>query len=79
MQAWTWLVNGRDAEPSGCLVRKFKIAYVVVGRAYVPSAGKRSYSPSRLAISPNVGLVHTDGGLKVYQVNNAGRACDSNH
>ncbi|MGI8882466.1 MAG: DUF6541 family protein [Jatrophihabitans sp.] len=74
-QAWKWLVNGLGAEPAGCLVRKFKVWYVVVGRAYVPMAGKRTYSPARLAISPNVHLVHTDGGIKVYQVSDAGLAC----
>jgi hypothetical protein len=69
-----WLVGNPTAEPSGCLVRKYRIEYVVVGHQHFPGE-TRSYSPARLAASPNVTLVHSDGGLKVYQVTKAGMAC----
>jgi hypothetical protein len=75
-QAWDWLVNNPHSTPSGCLVRKFGIQYVAVGSQDMPRY-KLNYRQTRLAASPNVTLVHTDGGIKVYQVNDAGSACAS--
>lgn len=76
LTAWYWLVNKAAAPPAGCLVRKFGIAYVAVGKARMPG-WSASYSRARLAASPNVALVHRDGNLKIYQVTAAGRACVS--
>jgi hypothetical protein len=73
-QAWLWLVNGPSAKPAGCLVRKYRIEYVVVGDKRFPRL-KPDYSRARIAASPKVTLVHSDGGLKVYQVNKAGMVC----
>jgi hypothetical protein len=75
LHAWAWLTNGAKSTPQGCLVQKFGIEYVVVGRQRVPGWPFRYYNPARLAVSPNVTLVHQDGPLKVYQVNDAGKAC----
>lgn len=75
-RAWNWLVNNPSAPPAGCLVRKYRIAYVVVGRVRMP--GERvHYSRTRLAASPQVTLVHQDGPLKVYQVDAMGSACST--
>jgi hypothetical protein len=73
-QAWLWLVNGPRAKPAGCLVRKYRIEFVVVGGKGFPRL-KPDYSRARIAASPNVTLVHSDGDLKVYQVNKAGMVC----
>lgn len=73
-QAWLWLVIGRRAKPAGCLVRKYRIEFVVVGGQRFPGF-KPDYSRARIAASPNVTLVHSDGGLKIYQVNKAGMVC----
>jgi hypothetical protein len=72
--AWNWLVNTAGATPAGCLVRKYGIQYVAVGAERMPGY-KLDYSPKRLAKSPNVTLVHQDGGITVYRVNDAGSAC----
>jgi hypothetical protein len=73
-RAWDWLVDNKDAPPAGCLVRRFAVQYVVVGDARVPG-WPTHYSRRRLAGSPRLDLVHRDGGIRVYAVNAAGRAC----
>lgn len=74
--AWDWLVDNPDATPAdGCLVRKFRVAYLVTGKQHVPFGGPAAYRPSRVRTSPKLQLVHVDGGLKVYAVTPAGRAC----
>ena len=73
-RAWDWLVDNKGAPPAGCLVRRFAVQYVVVGDARVPG-WPAHYSDRRLADSPRLDLVHRDGGLRVYAVNAAGRAC----
>jgi len=74
LRAWDWLVDNRGAPPAGCLVRRFGVQYVVVGDARVPG-WPAHYSRRRLADSPRLDLVHRDGGIRVYAVNAAGRAC----
>jgi hypothetical protein len=73
-RAWDWLVANPGAAPAGCLVRDYGVRYVVVGSARVPG-WPAHYSRRRLAASPRVDLVHRDGGIRVYAVNAAGRAC----
>ncbi|HEX8305006.1 MAG TPA: DUF6541 family protein [Jatrophihabitans sp.] len=73
-QAWDWLVNNPSASPSGCLVRKYGIQYVVTGKVRVPGM-RPHYQRARLARSTTVKLVHSDGGVNVYEVNDQGMAC----
>jgi hypothetical protein len=73
-RAFEWLTNRPGVPAAGCLVRKYHIAYLVTGRAKVPG-WPRDYKASDLAASPNLRLVHQDGGLKVWQVTPAGKAC----
>jgi hypothetical protein len=72
--AWHWLV-GDKVPPEGCLVRKYHLKYVVTGAQRIPGVWPIVYNRRRLAASPNVDLVHQDGGIKVYQVNTKGEAC----
>lgn len=72
--AWDWLVNNPDAEPAGCLVRKYGIQYVVTGKVRVPGIAAH-YKRPLLAKSTRLDLVHSDGDLRVYQVNDQGMAC----
>ncbi len=72
--AFVWLTGHPDEADAGCLVRKYHVAYVVTGPQKVPGWA-RSYTKSALAASPNVTLVHSDHGVKVWQVTPAGRAC----
>jgi hypothetical protein len=72
--AWNWLVNNPDAPPAGCLVRKYGIQYVVTGKERVPGIVAH-YKRPLLAKSTRLHLVHSDGGVKVYEVNELGMAC----
>jgi hypothetical protein len=76
LRAWDWLVDNEGAPPAGCLVRHFAVQYVVVGDARVPGWPVH-YNGRRLADSPRLHLVHRDGGIRVYAVNAAGRACSA--
>ena len=49
--------------------------YVVVGTVRIAGNWGVTYNRKRLAASPNVDLVHQDGGIKIYQVNAKGAAC----
>lgn len=74
-QAWGWLVNTPGIPATaGCLVRKYAIAYVVVGEARMPGVFA-DYSRARLARSPRLTLAHQDGAIRVYSVNAAATAC----
>jgi hypothetical protein len=76
--AWDFLVdNAYNRAQAGCLVRKFRIAYVVVGAHHIPGTYKGQLLHTKVSTSPNVDLVHTDGSLHVYQVNASGLACAS--
>lgn len=71
---WAWLVNNPGATPSGCDVRKFNVAYLVVGIEQIPGfAGK--YDRARITATPNLTVVHRDGDITVYAVTNAAREC----
>ncbi|GGM05349.1 MULTISPECIES: DUF6541 family protein [Micromonospora] len=72
--AWDWLAEVPDAAADGCTVRRFGIEYVMVGDRQVPGWAAR-YRPERLPASERVRLVHQVGGIQVYQVTEAGRAC----
>jgi hypothetical protein len=72
--AWNWLVNNPDAFPAGCLVRKYGIQYVVTGKERVPGIAAH-YKRALLAKSTRLHLVHSDGGVKVYEVTDRGTAC----
>lgn len=76
--AWSWLI-GNPGPPAGCLVRKYRVEYVVIGSQHLPEprAFPRAldYTGAGLAATPNVTLVHRDHGIKVYQVTKAGMAC----
>jgi hypothetical protein len=71
---WDWLVDNPNATPSGCDVRKFDVAYVVVGAKRIPGVGSK-YDLARIAASPNLTVVRRDGGITVYAVTAAARAC----
>jgi hypothetical protein len=74
LQAWFWLVNAPDAPAAGCQVRKYHVAYVLIGSEHVPDfAGQ--YYPKQVARSPRLRLAHTDGPLRAYRVTAAARAC----
>ena len=73
-EAWDWLVNNPAAPAAGCLVRKYGIQYVVTGKDRVPG-NRAHYQRARLAKSTRLDLVHSDGDLRVYQVNADGMAC----
>jgi hypothetical protein len=75
-QAFNWLVDDVGAPPAGCEVQRFRIAYLAVGGPRVPGWGAH-YSRVRIAKSPNLQLVHTDGLLRVYKVTPRGAACSS--
>ncbi len=72
--AFEWLAHTVGSRQSGCLVRKYDIEYLAVGKRRMP-AWHATYSRARLSTSPNVRLVHRDGDLQVYQVTPEGRAC----
>lgn len=72
--AWDWLVNNPSAPAAGCLVRKYGIQYVVTGKERVPGIPAH-YKRRLLAKSTRLDLVHSDGGLNVYEVNAQGMAC----
>jgi hypothetical protein len=72
--AWDWLVNNPNTSPAGCLVRKYGIQYVVTGKDRVPGI-KAHYKRPLLAKSTRLTLVHSDGDLRVYRVNERGVAC----
>jgi hypothetical protein len=79
--AWIWLIGNRRVPPAGCLVRKYRIEYVVIGARHLPQPRTwnpaMDYTRARLAATPNVTLVHSDHGIAVYQVTRAGMACPS--
>jgi hypothetical protein len=75
-QAWNWLVDNKKSAPSGCLVQKFKVRYVVTSTSHIPGPWAVIYDRKRLAKSPNLAPVHKDGPITVYQVTPRGRACD---
>ena len=73
--AWHWLTGEKVKAPQGCMVRRYHVKYVVVGTARIAGNWGVTYNRKRLAASPNVDLVHQDGGIKIYQVNARGGAC----
>ncbi|MGW5672087.1 DUF6541 family protein [Micromonospora sp. NPDC003776] len=73
--AWNWLVNSEDARPAGCEVRRLNISYVVTGKRKMPGAWEKHYEPDRLTTSNRITLVHQVGGIRIYRVTDAGRAC----
>lgn len=72
---WAWLVGKPGAKPVGCNVRKFNVAYVVVGTQQIPGF-TGNYDRARLATTANLTVAHRDGGITVYSVTAAGRACE---
>ena len=72
--AWDWLVGNPGAVPAGCEVREFGVAFVVVGDQRVTGYPTK-YDRTRLSATPNLKLVHQDGGIKVFAITSAGRAC----
>jgi hypothetical protein len=73
-RAFKWLADSKGAKPAGCAVQRFGVQYVAVGGPHLPP-WPGNYSDQRIAKSPNVSLVHTDGKLRIYEVTEAGRAC----
>lgn len=71
---WDWLVGNPGARPSGCDVRRFDVAYLVVGPKQMPGY-VRDYDPARIASGPNLTLVHRDGAVTVYRVTAAAASC----
>jgi hypothetical protein len=71
---WDWLVDNPNATPSGCDVRRFDVAYLVVGTKRMPGYASK-YDPARIAASPNLSLALRDGEVTVYAITNAARAC----
>jgi hypothetical protein len=71
--AWYWLV-GVARTDHGCLVRHYRIRYVVVSERPIP-AGRSRYVSSLLETPRNVELVHVDGPARVYEVTERGRRC----
>ena len=75
LASWDWLVNNpAGASTSGCLVRKYGIEFVVVGRVRIPGFAA-DYYRILLAQSRNLDVVHRDHGITVYRVNARGRQC----
>lgn len=72
--SFTWLAGAPGAPPSGCDVKALHIEFIAVGQRRIP-AMPASYSRQRLSSSPLVRLVHSDDGLRVYRVTDAGRVC----
>jgi hypothetical protein len=74
--AWNWLVDNPDSSPAGCLVRKYNIAYVVVGgHMYPERISMLTYFPDRIDNTPRLRLAHRDGTIRAYAVTAAGRSC----
>ena len=73
-RVWDWLVDNPNATPSGCNVRKFDVAYLVVGSKRMPGYASK-YDPARIAASPNLAPALRDGPVTVYSVTTAARAC----
>jgi hypothetical protein len=71
---WDWLVDNPGATPSGCDVRKFDVAYLVVGTKRMPGYASQ-YDPARIAASPNLVVALRDGAVTVYAVTVPGRVC----
>lgn len=64
-----WRVLTGSVTPSvRCLEDRYHVQFVVVSSEHMPS-GRRTYEPSALAHSQYLRLVHGDGPLRVYQVN----------
>jgi hypothetical protein len=78
-RAWRWLIGNPGVLHAGCLVRRYRVEYVVTGSQHLPEpkAFPRTmdYTRARLAATPNLTLVHADGGIRVYRVTKAGMAC----
>ncbi|MFL6101431.1 MAG: DUF6541 family protein [Actinomycetales bacterium] len=72
---WQFLINKPDTPPDGCVVRQFDIEYLVTGPRHVPSPVSPEYRHPNAGQSPYLRLVHVDGGLRVYRITEAGRAC----
>lgn len=74
--AFWWLTDKPGIAPQGCQVRHYDIAYLTVARPAMPRGWyKPTYDLARLRASPKLHLVHKDGGIEVYAVTAAGRAC----
>lgn len=73
-QVWNWLVDNPGAVPAGCLVNRYHVQFVVIGEPHVPNFPAH-YVPARVIASPRLDLVHVDGKIKIYKVNETGRAC----
>jgi len=76
MLAFKWLADSKNVKAAGCLVDRFRVQYVVVGGPNFP-AWTQHYSSKRIVTSPRLQLVHRDGALRVYEVDEAGRRCES--
>jgi hypothetical protein len=66
-RVWMTLTATRPGRGT-CLPDPYDVRWVVVSENHMP-AGRRSYNPMRVAQSPYLTLVHTEGKLKVYAVN----------
>lgn len=73
--AWDWLVDNPGAEPAGCEVQRFGVRYIVSSTSVVPGPWRQNYDRKRLAASPHVRPVHTDGPITVYEVTPDGAEC----
>jgi hypothetical protein len=72
---WLVLTNTPNSAPAGCLVRRFDVEYLVTGPRHIPAGAGSQYRHVGAAQSPYLQLVHRDGGLRVYEITEAGRVC----
>lgn len=74
-RAYEFLTGQPGAEPAGCLVRRFHVAWLVTSNRHLTGGVGPEYSHAGAATSPYLQLAHSDGGLRVYRVTEAGRVC----
>jgi hypothetical protein len=72
--AWLWLVNRPRRPDAGCIVKRLRIDYLVVGQAHVPG-WPPNWKAAEIKASPYLRLVHRVGPVKIYQVTPAGQTC----
>ncbi|WP_320068628.1 DUF6541 family protein [Micromonospora sp. RTGN7] len=73
--AWNWLVANKGVVPAGCEVRRFNISYVVIGSRKLAGVWSKHYERKQLVESDRLALAQKFGGVEIYRVTDAGRAC----
>ncbi|MEO7132325.1 MAG: hypothetical protein ABIZ07_13220, partial [Dermatophilaceae bacterium] len=66
VQLWNTLIGARKS-PTGCLVNRYDVGWVIVGEAAMPG-GRRTWNIDALTESPFLRLARVDGPVRVYAV-----------